>query len=175
LTNVRGLGIYWSNTFPYNSFSYYLIPKEGLIVKEIDMIELISNIARKVAKNVGHIAADVGLSTTEALALWKLRKGPCKASEIADGLGLSPSTITGILDRLEAGGWISREADPVDRRAVNIGPTKKLTEFLKGAKRTVSKSLERTLGDLPPDLIGRLCADLSRVLALLEAEDGAKR
>jgi DNA-binding MarR family transcriptional regulator len=144
-------------------------------VKELDMIVLIGNIARKVAKKVGHIASDVGLSTTEALTLWKLRTGPCKTSEIADVLGLSPSTITGILDRLEAGGWISREADPGDRRAVNIGPTKKLTEFIKGAKRSISKGLERTFGDLSPDLIDRLCADLSRVLELLEAEDGAKR
>jgi DNA-binding MarR family transcriptional regulator len=144
-------------------------------MKEIDMIELIGNIARKVAKSVGHIAAADGLSTTEALALWKLRKGPCKASEIADKLGLSPSTITGILDRLEARGWILREADPEDRRAINIGPTKKLTEFMKGAKRSVSKALERTFSGLPPDLIDRLCADLSRVQELLEAEEEAAR
>jgi DNA-binding MarR family transcriptional regulator len=144
-------------------------------MKEIDLFELIGNIARMIGKSVGPIAADAGLSTTEALALWKLRKGSCKASEIADRLGLSPSTITGILDRLEAGGWISREADPADRRATSISPTKKLGDFIKGAKRAVSKGLERTLGALPPELIERLCADLSRVEELLEAEAEAKR
>lgn len=37
---------------------------------------------------------------------------------------MSPSTatITGILDRLERGGWVARERDPSDRRAVVVRP-----------------------------------------------------
>ena len=46
---------------------------------------------------------------------------------------------------------------------------------MKGAKRSVSKALERTFSGLPPDLIDRLCADLSRVQELLEAEEEAAR
>src|SRR5487761_1241020 len=36
--------------------------------------------------------------------------------------GLHPATMTGILDRLERGGWVSRDRDPgaADRRAVTI-------------------------------------------------------
>jgi DNA-binding MarR family transcriptional regulator len=33
---------------------------------------------------------------------------------------LHPATITGILDRLERGGWIARERDPSDRRAILV-------------------------------------------------------
>ena len=32
----------------------------------------------------------------------------------------APATITGILDRLERGGWVARERDPSDRRAVLV-------------------------------------------------------
>lgn len=46
------------------------------------------------------------------------RHGPLSPSALARRAGLHAATMTGILDRLEKGGWIVRERDPVDRRAV---------------------------------------------------------
>src|SRR5882724_9208678 len=48
------------------------------------------------------------------------RHGPLSPSALARRAGLHPATMTGILDRLEAGGWIARERDPSDRRAVVV-------------------------------------------------------
>jgi DNA-binding MarR family transcriptional regulator len=48
------------------------------------------------------------------------RLGPLSPSALARRAGLHPATITGILDRLEAGGWVVRERDPADRRAVVV-------------------------------------------------------
>jgi DNA-binding MarR family transcriptional regulator len=48
------------------------------------------------------------------------RYGPLSPSELARRAGLHPATMTGVLDRLERGGWIVRERDPADRRAVII-------------------------------------------------------
>src|SRR6478609_9219447 len=48
------------------------------------------------------------------------RQGPLGASALARTAGLHPATMTGILDRLEKGGWIVRERDPQDRRAVVV-------------------------------------------------------
>ena len=46
--------------------------------------------------------------------------GPLSPSTLARRAGQHPATITGILDRLERGGWIARDRDPSDRRAVLI-------------------------------------------------------
>lgn len=46
--------------------------------------------------------------------------GPVSPGALARRSGLHPATITGILDRLERGGWVTRERDPSDRRAVLI-------------------------------------------------------
>jgi DNA-binding MarR family transcriptional regulator len=46
--------------------------------------------------------------------------GPLSPSALARRSGLHPATITGILDRLERGGWVTRERDPSDRRAVLV-------------------------------------------------------
>jgi DNA-binding MarR family transcriptional regulator len=48
------------------------------------------------------------------------RHGPLGPSSLSRRAGLHPATMTGILDRLERGGWITRERDPADRRAVVV-------------------------------------------------------
>jgi DNA-binding MarR family transcriptional regulator len=48
------------------------------------------------------------------------RHGPLSPSALARAAGLHPATMTGILDRLERGGWIDRGRDPSDRRGVLI-------------------------------------------------------
>jgi len=44
------------------------------------------------------------------------RHGPVSPSALARLAGLHPATLTGVLDRLERDGWISRDRDPADRR-----------------------------------------------------------
>lgn len=46
------------------------------------------------------------------------RHGPLSPSALARRVGVHAATMTGVLDRLERGGWIARDRDPVDRRAV---------------------------------------------------------
>ncbi len=48
------------------------------------------------------------------------RHGPIGPSALARLAGVHPATLTGILDRLERGGWIARDRDPADRRAVTV-------------------------------------------------------
>ena len=59
---------------------------------------------------------DVDLDCLELLD----RHGPLSPSALARRAGLHPATMTGILDRLERGGWVARERDPDDRRAVVV-------------------------------------------------------
>jgi DNA-binding MarR family transcriptional regulator len=59
---------------------------------------------------------DIDLDCMDLIA----RYGPLSPSALARRAGLHPATVTGILDRLERGGWIARERDPTDRRSVLV-------------------------------------------------------
>jgi len=59
---------------------------------------------------------DVDLDCLDLITLH----GPLSPSALARRAGLHPATVTGILDRLEEGGWVTRERDPGDRRAVRV-------------------------------------------------------
>jgi DNA-binding MarR family transcriptional regulator len=52
------------------------------------------------------------------------RYGSLSPIALARRAGLHPATMTGILDRLERGGWIVRERDPSDRRSVIVQPVR---------------------------------------------------
>ena len=59
---------------------------------------------------------DVDLDCLDLVA----RHGPLSPSALAERAALHPATVTGILDRLERGGWVARDRDPSDRRAVVV-------------------------------------------------------
>jgi DNA-binding MarR family transcriptional regulator len=68
-----------------------------------------------------HVSAHVELNQADLNCLDLIaRHGPLSPSALGQHAGLHPATITGILDRLERGGWIARERDAADRRAVIV-------------------------------------------------------
>src|SRR5690606_36211262 len=48
------------------------------------------------------------------------REGPLSPRDLVRKLSIHPATLTGVLDRLEAGGWVERLADPSARRRVVV-------------------------------------------------------
>jgi DNA-binding MarR family transcriptional regulator len=69
------------------------------------------------------------------------RLGPLTPSALARLAGLHPATITGILDRLERGGWVARERDPSDRRAVLISTKRDRYPALLGLYAGMNRSM----------------------------------
>jgi DNA-binding MarR family transcriptional regulator len=68
-----------------------------------------------------HVGVRVDLKDVDLDCLDLInRAGPLSPSAIARRAGLHPATMTGIIDRLERGGWVARDRGTSDRRAVLI-------------------------------------------------------
>ena len=143
---------------------------------EIRLVELLNRIQRKIMRRLAPFVQAEGLSLTEALVLWKLHRGESyRVTDLASEIGLPPSTLTGVLDRLAEGGWLEREPDPRDRRGVVLKKTRKLGDFVQQTLRASSRSLERSFKALPPETLERLNEGLSALLDCLERDEEPKR
>ena len=75
---------------------------------------------------LGQVSAErIGINVTDLNCLNLLAlSGHLTAGELARRTGLTTASITGVLDRLEEGGFVRRERDPKDRRRVivNLNP-----------------------------------------------------
>jgi DNA-binding MarR family transcriptional regulator len=91
--------------------------------------------------------ADLGLSQAEIHVLAHLAAdGPSSAGDLHRGFGHRRSTLTSVLDRLEARGFVSRAVDPRDRRSLIVSTT---VDGAPVASRVLAavEALERRVGD----------------------------
>jgi DNA-binding MarR family transcriptional regulator len=106
------------------------------------------------------------LSPRHVAALEQLRGGPVTVGELASRLGLTLSTVSGVLADLDRAGLVERSPDPDDRRRTIVqitpGQATVISQWLDGA----ASPLARVLGKLTP---GEQQAFL-KAMKLLEAE-----
>ena len=113
---------------------------------------LISRATLAVTSHLKKGFANKGLGTIKPaylsvlLSLWN--EDGLKANELGKRAGLEPSTMTGLLDRMERDGLVKREADPNDRRAHRIHLTQEGLDAEVSATKVVSNTLEKVLSTL---------------------------
>ncbi len=141
-------------------------------MNDIQFVELFLNVQRRIAKRLAPIAREHGMTVSEIMVLWKAHAcGSRRVTALAEDIGVPPSTLTGMLDRFVDAGWLDRDRDPEDRRAVVMTSTAKLGELIRSLKHAGTRTLEKALKAPPADTRERLEHDLARVLECLEHEE----
>jgi len=92
------------------------------------------------------------------------------ASEIARRVHLSPSTMVGILDRLEANGLVVRQRNRRDRRTVSITLSRAGRAMLRKAPSPLQDGLAAALSALPETEQATIADSLERVVELMGVE-----
>jgi len=115
-------------------------------------------------KRSKRMSSSIGLTGPQRLAIQIIGRSPgLAAGEVATLMHLDPSTVTGILRRLEEGRMIVRQTDPIDARRVRLTLTLKARNVDRRSAGTVEAAVRRTLKSLP----AREVEAASRVLTLL--------
>jgi DNA-binding MarR family transcriptional regulator len=92
--------------------------------------------------------------------------------ELADVLRIHPSSLTGVLRRLERSGLVTRTRDPADGRRAIITLTKRGRALHQRHAGTVESSVRRTLGAVAPAEIAAARAVLLALSSELGVEAG---
>jgi DNA-binding MarR family transcriptional regulator len=75
------------------------------------------------------------------------RYGPIGPTALARRAGLHPATLTGVLDRLERGGWVVRTPNPHDRRAILVRIVKEKEVEVAGMFSGLNSAMDSVCAD----------------------------
>ncbi len=137
---------------------------------ELRVLQSLRRIIRAVeihSRKLAHNHRITGPQLTCLLAL--LEGGPLLTTRLAQKVYLSPSTVVGIVDRLEEKGLVARERSPKDRRQVLVSITVAGEQLAANAPSPLQDKLSEALKNLPELEQISITLALEKVVDLMEA------
>ena len=115
----------------------------------------------------------MGLSLPQLFLIGGLKEtGPIPVSRWVELVGSSPSAATGLLDGLEAAGFLARSHDPLDRRQVLIALTPQGQRLSFRLYTEMRRSFTAYCDGIPGDELRAAAATLERVVVHALACEG---
>jgi DNA-binding MarR family transcriptional regulator len=78
--------------------------------------------------------------------LWAVYRRPLRVKELAEAVVLSPTAMSRFVDRVENAGYVKREPDPQDRRALQVTITAEGRALLRRMWPIYSRGIEERFG-----------------------------
>lgn len=111
--------------------------------------------------------------------LWAIKTiaqcGSVKGAELARRMYLHPTTVVGILDRLEARGLVTRTRSTVDRRIVEVALTEQGRELVDHSPDVAQGLLVKGLEALTPEKLLRISDSLDELVGILGVKETPPR
>ena len=112
----------------------------------LDFMRLLWSIEHGLERMSKKMENELGITGPQRLVLRVVGRFPgLSASELAHIVRLHPSTITGILQRLVAGGWLERRKDPSDTRRVQLRLKPHAVPYTKTSRGTIERAVRKAL------------------------------
>ncbi|MFE2753756.1 MarR family winged helix-turn-helix transcriptional regulator [Actinosynnema sp. NPDC059335] len=138
-----------------------------------DLEDALVRISFRVMAVLTRIGAEHDLSLTQLRLLGLLRDRRPRMTDLAAFLGLDKSTMSGLVERAERRGLVTRRKSPLDRRATDVA----LTPEGRALTERVEEQVRTTLAPFTDRLDGDDRGQLVRLLDALSgrrAEDGGE-
>lgn len=142
------------------------------------VLDQLLQVTELLQKDLDRYFAGTPLTASRTHLLWQLRlTGPSTQQVLASAMGVSPRNVTGLVDALEASGYVSRCPHPDDRRAVMVT----LTELGECTMRDMEHEHATLSESIVADLTARdrerleqsLGVVIQRLRTIVEESDGA--
>jgi len=115
-----------------------------------------------------------GLTRARSELIWRLqRQGPMTQREVSQALQCTPRNVTGLVDALQADGYVLREPHPSDRRATLVRLTERGIEAAAEWRRGYQDLANLLFADLGAAEFARFATVLDRMLGRMRAGSSA--
>jgi DNA-binding MarR family transcriptional regulator len=139
---------------------------------DLRILQSIRRIIRSAGLYSHKLAAHHGVTVPQLVCLLKIgEKAPITIKGLSRELYLSPSTLVGVVDRLEMKGLVERRRSKEDRRQVLIALTTAGQELILRTPSPLQDSLARSVTRLPESERIALASALDKIVDLMEIGD----
>lgn len=122
------------------------------VSKAVRIVQLMKNIMGEIKQKVGNHFREMNLTAPQGMLIGTLaHHGQMKISDLSEILGLSNSTVSGILDRLENQGFIERTRSKEDRRVVYVKVTDEFKKKSQKQFEDINKMVEQMMEKASPE------------------------
>lgn len=90
---------------------------------------------------------------------------------VAENVGISKATLTGVVKTLEARGWVARAVDPADRRRVRLSLTAAGVDLMERLYPEFNAEETRVVAALSPHRLRTMTGALRSLVLALEESD----
>jgi MarR family transcriptional regulator, organic hydroperoxide resistance regulator len=143
--------------------------QEPQLGEVLEFMRLLWAVDHRLKSTSKHMEVTLGLTGPQRLVLRLVGRFPgITAGRLAQILHVHPSTLTGVLRRLEKRGYLDRKADPLDARKALFSLTNTGRELDAPAASTVEAAVQRALSRVPKARM----AGAQEVLTVLAEELG---
>jgi DNA-binding MarR family transcriptional regulator len=137
-----------------------------------DLVWSIGRLVRTVYLDSQKISKRYGLTGPQSAVVRNLyNSGPMSSADLSRNLFVTPSNITGIIDRLEKKRLVERIKKKGDRRVALITLTNSGKELSKTLPDPIMKKFIAELADLEPEHVQLLAMAMNQILNLIDAEE----
>jgi DNA-binding MarR family transcriptional regulator len=99
-----------------------------------------------------------------------IKDGPISSADLSRKLYVTPSNITGIIDRLDKKGLVERVPQSTDRRVVRLQLTAQGKALGETLPDPIEKKLVARLSHMPPEQVQLLCDLTHQLLDAIDAD-----
>lgn len=146
-------------------------PDDNAIEARYDLrvLRSLRRIIRSVELYSKKLASECKVTGPQLICLLTIREHKTiTASKIAKEIHLSPSTVVGVLDRLEEKGLVERRRDKMDRRRVYISLTPEGQALAESAPSPLQDRLASAMSKLEEQEQSTIASALERIVDLME-------
>ena len=140
----------------------------------IDVFDRLLQVALLIQDDMARSFAGSSLTPARTHLLWVLQHlGPSTQQALATELKVSPRNVTGLVDALEGGGFVSRLPHPTDRRAILVTLTDQGSQTMTRMQQERAQLAAELVADLTTVQLAQLRTGLDSVVGRLEGLVGS--
>ncbi len=136
-------------------------------------IDNLNELIREVGKKMREIHQHIPGIPLKPLALMALKfvseKDKPTMKELADQFGITPPSVTALIDSLVSERYLMRDLDQSDRRLIRLSLTDKGKQVLKKSLQLARKKIGTILSQMDETEIDNLYSGMSHLLKIIKA------